>query len=99
MTDYIICYDITHPKRLARIHRQLKKVATPVQYSVFLFSGTAHQLAQCLAKLAQLMDEKTDDIRAYPLPARGVRWSLGPSKLPEGIFLAQLPLPWQPPLP
>ncbi|SCX27306.1 hypothetical protein SAMN05216379_13715 [Nitrosomonas eutropha] len=30
MSDFIICYDITHPRRLARLHRYLVKRAVPV---------------------------------------------------------------------
>ena len=86
MREYIICYDITNPRRLGRIHRALKKAALPVQYSVFLFSGTPEQLALCLARLAAIMDPDTDDIRAYPLPQRGLRLAIGPGALPSGIL-------------
>ena len=85
MSDYIICYDIANPRRLARIHRALKKQALAVQYSVFLFSGTEVQLQRCLAQLQALMDERYDDIRAYPLPQRGLRLVLGASVLPDGL--------------
>jgi CRISPR-associated protein Cas2 len=96
MSDYIICYDIANPRRLARIHRALKKLATPVQYSVFFFSGSDEQLQRCLAQLQQLMNPHQDDIRAYPLPQRGLRLVLGPSALPEGVLLSSLPAEWQP---
>ena len=95
MADYIICYDIANPKRLGRIHRVLKKQALAVQYSVFLFSGTEVQLQRCLAQLQSIMDPRADDIRAYPLPQRGLRLVLGPSVLPDGIVLASLPADWQ----
>ena len=94
MRETIICYDITCPRRLARIHRLLKKQALPIQYSVFLFTGTPLQLERCLAQLEHIMDKRYDDIRAYPLPQRGLRWSLGKTTLPEGIHLSGLPAPW-----
>lgn len=86
MREYIICYDITDPRRLGRIHRALKKTALPMQYSVFLFSGTPEQLGLCLDRLEAIMDPDTDDIRAYPLPQRGLRLALGPGALPSGIL-------------
>ncbi len=95
MSDYIICYDIANPRRLGRIHRALKKLAMPVQYSVFLFSGSEAQLQCCLAHLQHLMEPNEDDIRAYPLPQRGLRLVLGTSALPEGILLGSLPADWQ----
>lgn len=95
MADYIICYDIANPRRLGRIHRALKKQALAVQYSVFLFSGTDAQLQRCLDQLEALIDERYDDIRAYPLPQRGLRLVLGASALPDGIVLASLPADWQ----
>ena len=95
MADYIICYDIANPRRLGRIHRALKKQALAVQYSVFLFSGTESQLQRCMDKLQALMDECYDDIRAYPLPQRGLRLVLGASPLPEGIVLGSMMAAWQ----
>jgi len=95
VSDWIICYDIACPRRLGRIHRCLKRVASPLQYSVFLFSGTEPQLQRCLATLEQLMDPRHDDIRAYPLPQRGLRWCLGRPALPAGIQWSGLPEPWQ----
>lgn len=86
MREHIICYDITCPRRLGRIHRALKKTALPIQYSVFLFKGTTQQLEHCIEKLEQLMDPNTDDIRIYPLPERGLRYSLGPGALPENVL-------------
>ena len=95
MSDNNTGYDIANPRRLGRIHRALKKQALAVQYSVFLFSGTEVQLQRCLAQLQALMDERYDDIRAYPLPQRGLRLVLGASPLPEGIVLGSLPADWQ----
>ena len=89
MREYIICYDITEPRRLGRIHRVLKKTALPMQYSVFLFCGTPEQLALCLARLEAIMDPDTDDIRAYPLPQRGLRLAMGQAALPRGVLLGQ----------
>ena len=96
-THHIICYDIADKRRLARVHALLKRQATALQYSVFLFSGTEQQLNHCLAQLAKIMHPRQDDIRAYPLPARGHRIHMGPSTLPEGIYLSSLPAGWQNP--
>ncbi len=69
--------------------------ALAVQYSVFLFSGTDVQLQRCLEQLQALMDERYDDIRAYPLPQRGLHLVLEASALPDGIVLGSLPADWQ----
>ncbi|MFT4256103.1 MAG: CRISPR-associated endonuclease Cas2 [Pseudoxanthomonas sp.] len=95
MGDYIVCYDIRNPKRLARVHRAIKKHAMALQYSVFLFTGTAQQLQHCLSQLETLIDKRTDDIRAYPIPQRGFRMHLGQPPLPAGIHWSGLPIHWQ----
>lgn len=95
MSEYLICYDIGCPRRLQRIHRALKGQAMALQYSVFLFSGTPEQLDRCLVQLERLMDKQQDDIRAYPLPERGLRWCQGKPLLPDGIYWSGLPLAWQ----
>jgi CRISPR-associated protein Cas2 len=94
MAATLICYDIADPKRLGRVFRYLKKRAMPLQYSVFLFSGDDRQLERCLAGAAALIDEKHDDLRAYPLPARGFKARLGKAALPEGIQWSELPAAW-----
>ena len=48
-------------------------------------------------QLERLMDTQQDDIRAYPLPARGLRWCLGQPVLPEGIYWGGLAPSWQQP--
>lgn len=94
MSDYVICYDISHPKRLARVFRSLRKCAMPLQYSVFLFTGDERQLARVMDKLVPLIDQKEDDLRAYPLPKRGFKARLGKAALPEGIQWSGLPAAW-----
>lgn len=94
MSDTIICYDISNPRRLGRVFRFLKKIAVPLQYSVFLFTGDDRQLDRCLEKAAKLIDEKEDDLRAYPLPSRGFKARLGKPALPEGIQWSGLPTAW-----
>lgn len=94
MSETLICYDISDPKRLGRLFRFLKKCAMPLQYSVFLFTGDDRQLDRLLAQAAQLIDPKTDDLRAYPLPKRGFRARLGTPALPEGIQWSGLPVAW-----
>ena len=94
MTDFVICYDISNPKRLGRLFRFLKKCAMPLQYSVFLFTGDDRRLNRCLEKAAKLIDAKEDDLRAYPLPSRGFKARLGKPALPEGIQWSGLPTAW-----
>lgn len=91
MTDFLICYDISNPKRLGRVHRCIKKWALPIQYSVFLFTGSQRQLDRCLEQLLSIIDEKADDLRCYPLPHQGRRQRLGKPVLPTGIVHTDLP--------
>ncbi|PAT42649.1 CRISPR-associated endonuclease Cas2 [Vandammella animalimorsus] len=88
---YVICYDIGDHRRLARVHRTLAAQAMALQYSVFLFQGSATALQDCLQQLEGLLDLSQDDVRAYPLPARGLRLLLGRRLLPEGVLWSGLP--------
>lgn len=91
MRDFLICYDIREPKRLVRIHRELKSWAVPIQYSVFLYTGDPRTLATYLRKLKEMIDPRVDDLRCYPLPSRGLRQRLGRATLPEGIIYTAMP--------
>ena len=94
MSEFIVCYDICDPKRLGRLHRFLKKHAVALQYSVFLFTGDERQLERLFAVAERYIDPKADDLRAYPLPARGLKARLGKPPLPEGIQFGGLPAAW-----
>jgi len=94
MDEYLICYDIRDPRRLQRLHRHLKRYAVPIQYSVFLFTGSERRLDQCLAEAETIIDSRADDLRAYPLPKRGLKVRLGRSALPEGIYWSPIPQQW-----
>lgn len=94
MSDFVVCYDISDPKRLGRLHRLLKKHAVALQYSVFLFTGDDRQLDRLFAAAERYIDPTVDDLRAYPLPARGLKARLGKPALPEGIQFGRLPVAW-----
>lgn len=75
--SYVIAYDITDPRRLARVHRALREEAFPVQYSVFLATLDTAAINRLLAKLGRLIDPGRDDVRAYPLPSAPEIESIG----------------------
>jgi len=91
MSSWLIGYDITDPRRLQRIYRVMLRHATPLEYSVFMLSGTERDKQRCLDELIALIDAKTDDLRCYPLPARGLQERIGKATLPEGIHWSILP--------
>lgn len=90
---HIVTYDIADPKRLRRVHRFLKKIALPLQYSVFLLDADAKRVEQLLKQLAPLINPHADDIRIYPLPSQPEWCSLGRELWPEGIQLTGFKLP------
>lgn len=90
MTHYLLGYDIRESKRLQRIHRKLMGFAVPIQYSIFLFTGTQKELDACIAKVRPML-EMEDDFRCYELPTRGIVEHLGRNAMPEGIFFSALP--------
>ncbi len=84
---WLISYDITHPKRLARLHRFLVKHATPVQYSVFHFEGSAAQMGRLMADIKTRIDTAADDVRGYQLPEHLSIDTLGRGGLPGNTFV------------
>jgi len=84
---WLIAYDISSPKRLGRVHRYLKTVAVPVQYSVFAAEETAAGIQRIRNRLAEEINPKTDDVRIYPLPRNLELHHYGRHPLPEGLLL------------
>ena len=68
---YLIAYDIADPRRLGRVAGYLCQRACRVQYSVFVIQLRQSELTGLLADLDDIIDPVQDDIRAYPLPAKG----------------------------
>jgi len=83
----LIAYDIASPSRLGRVHRLLKKVAIPVQYSIFITRLGPGKLKQLIVDLKMLIDAKEDDVRIYEIPEQFEVELLGRQQLPEGITL------------
>lgn len=90
---FIIGYDVTNPQRLNRVYREMCKFAIPLEYSVFLLSGTLSEKTRCLAQISELIEPKVDDVRCYTIPRRGFQNRIGCSGLPEGIHWTGLPAP------
>ncbi len=90
---HLLCYDIANPKRLAKVHRQIKTNAIALQYSVYLITLTPKTRENLLTSLRKLIKPREDDIRLYPLP-HAPHWSTwGKKQLPDGIQISlQLPL-------
>lgn len=89
--SFVIGYDIADPRRLQRVHRLMCRFATPIEYSIFLLVGSVAQKDRCLLQVAHLIKAGEDDVRCYPLPARGYQNRVGRSSLPEGIQWTGLP--------
>ncbi len=83
---YVIAYDITDPRRLAKAHRFLREYAFPLQYSVFLATLDAAALQTILTGLAAIIHPREDDVRAYPLPDTPRMEFLGAPHLLEDLI-------------
>lgn len=84
---YLIAYDISDKKRLAKIHRELANWAIPLQKSLFLFldpQGKKQELEEILIKIINL---KEDDLRIYPIYKKSLQWRKGQADLFDGFVL------------
>lgn len=86
---WLIAYDIANPKRLARVHRYVKSVAVPAQYSLWVATETARGIAAIRDRLAELIHAREDDVRIYQLPQRTRIVHFGRRALPDGLLLVQ----------
>lgn len=84
---WLITYDITDRRRLVRLHRFLVKQATPVQYSVFHFEGSAAQMGRLMADIETRIDTRSDDVRGYQLPEHLSIDTIGRGSLPADTLL------------
>jgi len=66
-TLWLICYDISDPRRLGRVARYLEKQGIRLQYSVFVVKADQYGIDAIRSDLSDLIDNYHDDIRFYPL--------------------------------
>jgi CRISPR-associated protein Cas2 len=84
--DWMVCYDIANPKRLARIFKLLKSHGVPIQYSVFLVRASVLEMQRIVAKIQTIICDTEDDVRAYQIPAKNCRVLLGQALLPDVLI-------------
>lgn len=84
--NYIVCYDICDSGRLAKVHKHLKERGIHLQYSVFHCRLTWPELIELKETLREMIDEKSDDVRIYPLPQNMKNIVMGcGDRVPEGV--------------
>jgi CRISPR-associated protein Cas2 len=81
---YLVCYDISHPKRLKRVHKVLKGYGEPWQSSVFFCFLKAIDRVRLQSDLEEEMNLKEDqavfvDLGAHEDTARDAAFVLGQS--------------------
>lgn len=86
---WLIAYDVREARRLAAVHRYVKRIAVPVQYSVFVTSASARQIEAVSGALSTLIDARSDDVRLYPIPEKTYVHTLGSTMLPADALLLQ----------
>lgn len=57
---YLVCYDISDQKRLARMHKKLLGFGDPLQYSVFICLLSRMEKLLMLEKLLEILEEEED---------------------------------------
>jgi CRISPR-associated protein Cas2 len=73
---YLVAYDISHPRRLRRVHRIAKDHGEPLQYSVFVCDLTPTELISLKRALLAEIKTTEDSIGIFNLGApttRGVQ--------------------------
>ncbi len=64
--NFLICYDISDSKRLAKVARNLEKVAIRIQKSIFYYmDGSVDDIKKISKILEESIDPEFDDVRIY----------------------------------
>jgi len=59
---YLVCYDISDPKRLRQVYRKMHGFGDPIQYSVFKCDLSATERVLLLGSLRELINLREDRI-------------------------------------
>jgi CRISPR-associated protein Cas2 len=81
---YLYCYDITKPKRLQKVAKQLVNNGIRIQRSFFMCEfETAEEASQLFSELQQLLNLREDSLFLYPICTKCQKKTL---MVGEGIF-------------
>jgi CRISPR-associated protein Cas2 len=75
-TRYLLAYDISHPRRLRRVHQVATTYGYPLQYSVFVCDLDDVQLVALERDLSRVIHHREDRISIFdlgPPNGRGVQ--------------------------
>ncbi|MCC7414047.1 MAG: CRISPR-associated endonuclease Cas2 [Gammaproteobacteria bacterium] len=84
---WLVAYDIRDARRLARLHRFLRREATPIQYSVFMLRASPTGAGNLAKAIEGKIDRGQDDVRIYRIPEPAQVFIRGRSMLPDGVDL------------
>jgi len=85
--QWLVCYDVTDPRRLARVFKCLRGHGIPIQKSVFLVDASQAQMAALAQRLAELIDATQDRLNAYRLLAHGQHVIMGEPLVHADVWL------------
>lgn len=70
--NYLLCYDISDEKRLAKLSKMVEKEAYRIQNSIFLLlEPTQAELHHIIVEVAKIIDKEKDDVRIYTIKNSG----------------------------
>lgn len=84
---WLLAYDIRNRRRLGRLHRFLRKIALPVQYSVFFLRASPSDVGRLVPDIEDLIDPAEDDVRIYRIPEPALVTVKGRCILPTDVLL------------
>jgi CRISPR-associated protein Cas2 len=74
--SFLVCYDISDEKRLAKVHKTMRGFGDHLQYSVFECQFTPTDLVRCRHALSEIIDHREDQVLFVdlgPVEGRGDR--------------------------
>ena len=84
--SFLICYDICDPKRLRRVHKAVRDVGIPVQFSVFLADLKQVELDALIETLSRFIEASEDKVNFYHLTTSKAEICLGLSPLSDEVL-------------
>ena len=89
--NFLITYDISDEKRLAKIAKAMEREAFRVQRSVYLYpDATIKEITPLLEKVTKLMHEQKDDLRVYKIKKGSIALQSGIDFDDPYVFLENL---------